>query len=109
MNTKSTLEAIQRVFEELRNMNPYEFENKLKLYEDSELQNAFNDLAMFGEYLEDKYMWNFTNQILPPENVVVETMDSGGSIQKLMRSGNLFWFPDGSMYVYYCPVKWRNI
>lgn len=44
---------------------------------------------------------------LPLEGQVVETMDSGGHVQPLVRSGNLFYFPDMSMYVYYMPKFWR--
>lgn len=46
---------------------------------------------------------------LPPDGEVVETMDSGGHVQKLVRKGNLFWFPDMSMYVYYCPKFWKQV
>lgn len=51
--------------------------------------------------------WTPTEQRLPPDMTVVETMDSGGNVQDLMRRGNLFWFPDGSMYVYYVPKFWK--
>lgn len=44
---------------------------------------------------------------LPPDGVVVETMDGGGHVQQLARKGNLFWFPDMSMYVYYVPKRWK--
>lgn len=27
--------------------------------------------------------------------------------QKLKRQGNLWFFPDGSMYVYYTPTHWK--
>ena len=27
----------------------------------------------------------------------------------LERRGNLWWFPDGSMYVYYTPTHWRHL
>ena len=43
----------------------------------------------------------------PPENVVVEVENNGGA--RLKKSGNLWWFPDGSMYVYYTPEWWRPI
>lgn len=51
--------------------------------------------------------WVITAQRLPPENVVVETQDSAGSVQNLKRVGNLWWTPDGGMYVYYVPTQWR--
>lgn len=44
---------------------------------------------------------------LPPEGVMVETVDSGGNHQDLVYAGNLWWFPDRSMYVYYIPQAWR--
>ena len=46
-----------------------------------------------------------------PEKVVIETkIDEGGrirNIQTLKRVGNLWWFPDMSMYCYYRPTHWR--
>lgn len=50
--------------------------------------------------------WRETKDVRPPEGVVVEAMDSGGHTQELMLKGNLWWFPDESMYVYYTPVRW---
>jgi hypothetical protein len=47
-----------------------------------------------------------------PEGVVVETKihdDCGCRNEgKLKRRGRLWWFPDGSMYVYYVPTHWRH-
>lgn len=54
---------------------------------------------------EDRSFW--TRDFLPEERVVVACMDSGGHWQDLKRIGNLWWFPDGSMYVYYTPTMWR--
>lgn len=49
---------------------------------------------------------------LPPENKTVETqIDDGKYIrneQELKRRGNLWYLPDGSMYVYYTPTHWRD-
>lgn len=46
-----------------------------------------------------------------PEGVVVMTKihDNAGerNVQPLKRVGNLWFFPDGSMYVYYVPTHWR--
>ena len=46
-----------------------------------------------------------------PDGVVVETKihdgDGARNQTQLKRSGNLWWFPDGSMYVYYRPTHWR--
>ena len=48
---------------------------------------------------------------LPPENTVVETKidDSKGCRNegKLYRYKNLWFLPDGSIYVYYTPTHWR--
>ncbi|QNH21194.1 hypothetical protein HEP73_02106 [Xanthomonas sp. GW] len=46
-----------------------------------------------------------------PEGVTVATKidDQHGprNEQPLKRRGNLWWFPDDSMYVYYTPTHWR--
>lgn len=44
----------------------------------------------------------------PPERVVVETVSPGGLVQDLQRIGRLWFFPDGSAYVYYEPAMWRE-
>ena len=55
--------------------------------------------------------WKLTVLEHPPENVVVDTKidDAKGlrNEQQLKFSGNLWWFTDGSMYVYYTPTHWR--
>ncbi len=57
--------------------------------------------------------WIKTACKLPTENKVVETKIDDGkgcrNMQKLMRIKNLWFFPDGSMYVYYTPTHWREI
>ena len=57
--------------------------------------------------------WKRTLDILPPENLVVETkIDDGKFIrneQQLYRYGNLWFIPDWNMYVYYTPTHWREI
>lgn len=57
--------------------------------------------------------WTLTRVMLPPEGIVVETMisDECGVRNEgtLKRNGNLFFLPDGSMYVYYTPTHWRPI
>ena len=50
-----------------------------------------------------------TKEALPPNGEEVMTMDSSGHEQTLIRKGNLWWFPDGSMYVYYVPVAWKSL
>lgn len=45
------------------------------------------------------------------EGKVVETKIDDGkyrrNVQKLKRRGLLWFFPDGSMYVYYTPTHWK--
>ena len=57
------------------------------------------------------WTWNLVSEVLPPEGGIVETKisDEKGerNIQLLKRVGNLWLFPDGSMYVYYTPTHWR--
>lgn len=56
--------------------------------------------------------WIKVSEQLPSEKEVVETKidDSKGcrNVQKLYRYKNLWFFPDGSMYVYYTPTHWRK-
>lgn len=56
-------------------------------------------------------MWHLISVSLPPEGLIVETKidDERGcrNQQYLKRSGNLWFLPDGSMYVYYTPTHWR--
>lgn len=52
--------------------------------------------------------FNKTEDKLPENGVVVETIGPGGCVQDLKREGGLWWVPDGSMYVYYVPVMWRD-
>lgn len=62
--------------------------------------------------LRNSDKWNETSKFLPDENIVVLTkiQDWRGSRneQLLKRSGRLWFFPDGSMYVYYTPTHWRE-
>lgn len=55
--------------------------------------------------------WISTRERLPPGGLPVETKieDGRGSrnVQRLKRQGNLWFLPDGSMYVYYTPTHWR--
>ena len=48
-----------------------------------------------------------------PDDVVVRTKidDDKGcrNDQNLKRMGNLWWYPDGSMYVYYRPTHWMPL
>lgn len=55
--------------------------------------------------------WISVNRLLPKEGEVVETKidNSEGvrNISLLKRRKGLWFFPDGSMYVYYTPTHWR--
>ena len=54
--------------------------------------------------------WTCTGVALPAEGVIVKTKiaDEKGcrNKQTLKRRGNLWFFPDESMYVYYTPTHW---
>ena len=49
---------------------------------------------------------------LPPEGETVMTkIDDGKGVlneQPLKRQGRLWFYPDGSMYVYYTPTHWKR-
>jgi hypothetical protein len=57
--------------------------------------------------------WIDCSMELPPINVVVNTrINDGNGIrneQTLKRGGNLWFTPDGGMYVYYTPTQWKPI
>ena len=57
--------------------------------------------------------WISVNTIRPPAGQVVMTKidDEKGprNQQELKRSGNLYFFPDESMYVYYAPTHWMPL
>lgn len=54
--------------------------------------------------------WISCRESLPPERAVVKTkIDNGKGCRnetELKRRGNLWFFPDDSMYVYYTPTHW---
>lgn len=56
--------------------------------------------------------WISVTDRLPEEGVVVQTKIHDGKCsrneQDLKRKGNLWFLPDGSMYVYYTPTHWRQ-
>ena len=60
-----------------------------------------------------KSKWIRVSHRLPDEGIEVETKisDDQGirNVQNLRRKGNLWFFPDNSMYVYYKPTHWRPI
>lgn len=55
--------------------------------------------------------WRQLKHALPVEGVEVMTIihDENGTRNEgsLIRRGNLWFFPDMSMYVYYTPTHWR--
>ena len=54
--------------------------------------------------------WIELSSSVPPNGLVVDTkIDNEKGCrneQPLKRSGNLWFFPDGEMYVYYTPTHW---
>lgn len=57
--------------------------------------------------------WIDVKERLPMNGIIVDTKIDKGEVvtneQQLKRSGNLWFFPDGSMYVYYVPTHWKNV
>lgn len=57
--------------------------------------------------------WIACKDKLPVDGLIVETKidDEKGvrNVQSLKRQGFLWFFPDGSMYVYYVPTHWRPV
>lgn len=57
--------------------------------------------------------WIPTSERLPDQNTVVETKihDDDGirNQQQLKLISRLWFFPDGTMYVYYVPTHWRPL
>lgn len=57
--------------------------------------------------------WIKTVNKLPEEKMIVQTKIDDGkdcrNITQLYRYKNLWFFPDGSMYVYYTPTHWRYL
>lgn len=51
--------------------------------------------------------WIPTSRELPADGVVVLAMDSGGYVQRLKRLDRLWFYPDGSGYVYFTPTYWK--
>lgn len=52
--------------------------------------------------------WIATDTAVPPQGIIVKTMDSSGRVQPLKREGRLWFLPDGSTYVYYTPIFWKH-
>lgn len=68
---------------------------------------------LFRGKREDNGEWISVKDRLPENGIVVRTKihDENGSRneQELKRSGNLWFLPDGSMYVYYTPTHWMPL
>lgn len=67
----------------------------------------------FGKVEREMSEWISIEKELPKDGVAVWTKidDSRGlrNEQKLKRQGRLWFFPDGSMYVYYTPTHWMLV
>lgn len=53
--------------------------------------------------------WTRVDQKLPPKGLVVDTISPGGLSSRLKLIDGLWFFEDGSMYVYYVPEFWRRV
>lgn len=57
--------------------------------------------------------WINVSDQLPGNQIVVDTkIDDEKGLRnecQLKRRNNLWFFPDGSMYVYYTPTHWKNL
>lgn len=58
--------------------------------------------------------WIKVKDQLPPKKTVVLTKIDDGygvprNVQELKLENTLWFFPDGSMYVYYTPTHWKPI
>ncbi len=53
--------------------------------------------------------WTEVSQSVPPNGVVVDTVSPNGLQQKLKRIDNLWFSPDGAIYMYYTPARWRHV
>ncbi len=67
--------------------------------------------GIMSEGIDKMNSWKSVDSSLPFEGVVVDTKidDENGvrNEQPLKRQHTLWFFPDGSMYVYYRPTHWK--
>lgn len=54
-------------------------------------------------------IWKKTNEVLPAEGQLVETMSENGIQQQLKRRGHLWFDDEEKIYVYYTPILWTEI
>lgn len=54
-------------------------------------------------------IWQTVERFSPVDGIPVLTLSPGGMEQVLIRSGELWFLSDRSMYVYYTPEKWTEI
>lgn len=50
-----------------------------------------------------------SGRAVPNEGEVVDVITPSGEQRPLMYRTNMWWLPDGSMYVYFQPVMWTGI
>lgn len=95
--------------------------NKEDFFIENEGEKIFNHTGY--EFVKDKWKkhsldgWISVSEQLPPCDEVVNTKifdEENGerNIQQLKQmtgTGRHWWFPDGSMYVYYTPTHWQPI
>jgi hypothetical protein len=60
---------------------------------------------------EEQNKWVSVAVLKPKDGLIVMTkIDDGNGVrneQELKRSGNLWFTPDGAIYVYYTPTHWK--
>lgn len=50
--------------------------------------------------------WVKTAERMPPNDWMGRVITESGDERELVYSGNLWWLPDRSMYVYFSPELW---
>lgn len=92
--------------------NPSRWQSKCEFHL-NEANSAANPGSTVAAPQNRERPWIKCSTTMPANNEVVETkVDEGAGVrneQTLKRQGNLWFFPDGSMYVYYRPTHWRPV
>ena len=52
--------------------------------------------------------WISITERMPESGRVVTVLTPGGDVRPLKYGDNLWWLPDGSMYVYFTPTHWTE-